>query len=139
MSAEASPKIIALPGSLQEAFIKRKKSFMERSSQRQKEIKNKIRIPENSQIRIVEEKPTGSSVSRLKGVNKVKVRVSLPEDRKTAQALMHQRTLRSYNQLAEVKKQREEKAKQDAYAQNRARAKEFHKKTLEKLRAKNTC
>lgn len=32
---------------------------MERSSQRQKEIKNKIRIPENSQIRIVEEKPTG--------------------------------------------------------------------------------
>uniref|UniRef100_A0A452TME5 Centrosomal protein 295 n=1 Tax=Ursus maritimus TaxID=29073 RepID=A0A452TME5_URSMA len=51
--------IIALPGSLQEAFIKRKKSFMERSSQRQKEIKNKIRIPENSQIRIVEEKPTG--------------------------------------------------------------------------------
>uniref|UniRef100_A0A452Q7P2 Centrosomal protein 295 n=1 Tax=Ursus americanus TaxID=9643 RepID=A0A452Q7P2_URSAM len=139
VSAEASPKIIALPGSLQEAFIKRKKSFMERSSQRQKEIKNKIRIPENSQIRIVEEKPTGSSVSRLKGVNKVKVRVSLPEDRKTAQALMHQRTLRSYNQLAEVKKQREEKAKQDAYAQNRARAKEFHKKTLEKLRAKNTC
>uniref|UniRef100_G1M2H2 Centrosomal protein 295 n=1 Tax=Ailuropoda melanoleuca TaxID=9646 RepID=G1M2H2_AILME len=139
VSAETSPKIIALPGSLQEAFIKRKKSFMERSSQRQKEIKNKIRIPENSQISIVKEKPTGSSVSCLKGVNKVKVRVSLPEDRKAAQALMHQRTLRSYNQLAEVKQQREEKAKQDAYAQNRARAKEFHKKTLEKLRAKNTC
>ncbi|XP_077914822.1 centrosomal protein of 295 kDa isoform X6 [Halichoerus grypus] len=139
LSAETPPKIIALPGSLQEAFIKRKKSFMERSSQRQKEIKNKIRIPENSQTKIAKEKPTGSSVSRLKGVNKVKVRVSLPEDRKTAQALMHQRAPRSYNQLAEVKQQREEKAKQDAYAQNRARAKEFHKKTLEKLRAKNTC
>nr|XP_025749828.1 centrosomal protein of 295 kDa isoform X1 [Callorhinus ursinus] len=139
LSAETPPKIIALPGSLQEAFIKRKKSFMERSSQRQKEIKNKTRIPENSQTKIAKEKPTGSSVSRLKGANKVKVRVSLPEDRKTAQALMHQRALRSYNQLAEVKRQREEKAKQDAYAQNRARAKEFHKKTLQKLRAKNTC
>lgn len=68
-----------------------------------------------------------------------KVRVSLPEDRKTAQAHMHQRALRLYHQLPEVKKQKEEKAKQDAYAQNRARAKEFHKKTLEKLRAKNIC
>ncbi|XP_059042432.1 centrosomal protein of 295 kDa isoform X3 [Mustela lutreola] len=139
VSAETPPKIIALPGSLQEAFIKRKKSFIERSSQRQKEIKNKIRISENSQIKIAKEKPTGSSVNCLKGVNKVKVRVSLPEDRKTAEALMHQRALRSYNQLAEVKQQREEKAKQDAYTQNRARAKEFHKQTLEKLRAKNTC
>jgi len=32
---------------------------MERSSQRQKEIKNKIRIPENSQTKIAKEKPTG--------------------------------------------------------------------------------
>uniref|UniRef100_A0A8C9KVC6 Centrosomal protein 295 n=1 Tax=Panthera tigris altaica TaxID=74533 RepID=A0A8C9KVC6_PANTA len=127
----------SVPGSLQEAFVKRKKSFIERSSQRQKEIKNKIYLSEKSQIKTAKEKPTGSSVSRLKGVNKV--RVSLPEDRKTAQTLMRQRALRLYNQLAEVKQQREEKAKQDAYAQNRARAKEFHKKTLEKLRAKNTC
>lgn len=109
---------------------------MERSSQRQKEIKNKFRVSENSQIKTVKEKPIGSAVSRLKGVNKIKVRVSLPEDRKTAQALMHQRAL---SQLAEVKQKREEKAKQDVYAQNRARAKEFHKKTLERLRAKNTC
>uniref|UniRef100_A0A673TDN1 Centrosomal protein 295 n=1 Tax=Suricata suricatta TaxID=37032 RepID=A0A673TDN1_SURSU len=134
---ETPLKLRAIPGSLQEAFIKRKKSFIERSSQRQKEIKNKTYSSEKSQIKIVKEKPTGSSVSRLKGVNKV--RVSLPEDRKTAQALMRQQALRLYNQLAEVKQQREEKAKQDAYAQNRARAKEFHKKTLEKLRAKNTC
>lgn len=53
--------------------------------------------------------------------------MSLPEGRKTAQALRHQRALRFYNQLAEVKQQKEEKAKQAAYAQNRARAKEFHK------------
>ncbi|XP_043435874.1 LOW QUALITY PROTEIN: centrosomal protein of 295 kDa [Prionailurus bengalensis] len=137
VSAETLPKFTAIPGSLQEAFVKRKKSFIQRSSQRQKEIKNKIYLSEKSQIKTAKEKPTGSSVSRLKGVNKV--RVSLPEDRKTAQAHMRQRALRLYNQLAEVKQQREEKAKQDAYAQNRARAKEFHKKTLEKLRAKSTC
>eukprot|EP00070_Physeter_catodon_P050197 XP_028357091.1 centrosomal protein of 295 kDa isoform X2 [Physeter catodon] len=135
--AETLSKFTATPGSLQEAFMKRKKEFMERSSQRQKEIRNKIRVSGSSQTKIVKEKPTGSFVSHLKGVNKV--RVSLPEDRKTAQAHMHQRALRLYHQLPEVKKQKEEKAKQDAYAQNRARAKEFHKKTLEKLRAKNTC
>lgn len=138
VSAETLPKFPLIPGSLQEAFVKRKKSFIERSSQRQKEIKNKIHVSENSQSKTVKEKSTGSSVNCLKGVNKV--RVSLPEDRKTAQALMHQRALRLYNQLAEVKQRKEEKAKQDAYAQNRARAKEFHKKTLEKLRAKSsTC
>uniref|UniRef100_A0A8C9CA25 Centrosomal protein 295 n=1 Tax=Phocoena sinus TaxID=42100 RepID=A0A8C9CA25_PHOSS len=135
--AETLSKFTATPGSLQEAFMKRKKAFMERSSQRQKEIRNKIRVSGSSQTKIVKEKPTGSFVSHLKGVNKV--RVSLPEDRKTAQAHMHQRALRLYHQLPEVKKQKEEKAKQDAYAQNRARAKEFHKKTLEKLRAKNIC
>ncbi|XP_019487733.1 PREDICTED: centrosomal protein of 295 kDa isoform X2 [Hipposideros armiger] len=136
LSTETLPKFIPVPGSLQEAFVKRKKSFIERSSQRQKEIRSKIRVSENSQSKIIKGKSsTGSSVSCLKGVN----RVSLPEDRKTAQALMRQRALRLYNQLAEVKQQKEEKAKQEAYAQNRARAKEFHKKTLEKLRAKSTC
>ncbi|XP_021090895.1 centrosomal protein of 295 kDa isoform X4 [Mesocricetus auratus] len=91
-----------------------KKSFMERSYQRQREMRNKSQPPQ-----------TGSSLSRLKGVNKV--RVSLPEDRKTTQALMHQRALRLYRQLSEVKQQREEKAKQELCAQNKARAKEFHK------------
>ncbi|XP_033061445.1 centrosomal protein of 295 kDa isoform X12 [Trachypithecus francoisi] len=137
-STDTPQRFTPIPGSLQEAFIKRKKSFMERSHQREKEIRNKIRLSENSQIKTVKEKPSiSSSVSRLKGVNKV--RASFPEDRKTTQALRHQRGLRLYNQLAEVKQQKEEKAKQEAYAQNRARAKEFHKKTLEKLRARNTC
>uniref|UniRef100_A0A8D2DYE1 Centrosomal protein 295 n=1 Tax=Sciurus vulgaris TaxID=55149 RepID=A0A8D2DYE1_SCIVU len=137
-STEALPKCTVMAGSLQEAFIKRKKKFLERSYQRQKEIRNKIKVTENSQIKTVKEKQaTGSSVSHLKGVNKVKM--SFTEERKTAQALMHQRALRLYNQLAEVKQQKIEKAKQEAYALNRARAKEFHKKTLEKLRAKNAC
>nr|XP_024649389.1 centrosomal protein of 295 kDa isoform X7 [Macaca nemestrina] len=137
-STDTLQRFTPIPGSLQEAFIKRKKSFLERSHQREKEIRNKIRLSENSHIKTVKEKPSiSSSVSRLKGVNKV--RASFPEDRKTTQVLRHQRGLRLYNQLAEVKQQKEEKAKQEAYAQNRARAKEFHKKTLEKLRARNTC
>ncbi|KAM8816807.1 centrosomal protein of 295 kDa [Rhynchonycteris naso] len=132
--AETVPKLIPVSGSLQEAFVKRKKSFIERSCQRQTEIRNKKRVSE----KVIKGKTsTGSPVSHLKCLSKV--RVSLPEDRKTAEVLMHQRALRLYNQLAEVQQQKEEKAKQDAYAQNRARAKEFHKKTLEKLRAKNTC
>ncbi|KAI2562310.1 centrosomal protein 295, partial [Homo sapiens] len=101
-TAETPRRLTPVPGSLQEAFIKRKKSFMERSHQRQKEIRNKIHVSENSQIKTVKEKPSiSSSVSRLKGVNKV--RASFPEDRKTTQALRHQRGLRLYNQLAEVK------------------------------------
>uniref|UniRef100_A0A8C5YG57 Centrosomal protein 295 n=1 Tax=Microcebus murinus TaxID=30608 RepID=A0A8C5YG57_MICMU len=138
VSAETLPKFTPIPGSLQEAFVKRKKTFMERSCQRQKEIRNKIPVSENSQMKIVPEKPTiGSSVSGLKGVNKI--RASLSPDGHMTQALMQQRALRLYNPLAKVKQQNEEKSKQEAYAQNRARAREFHKKTLEKLRAKNTC
>ncbi|XP_076969364.1 centrosomal protein of 295 kDa isoform X2 [Tamandua tetradactyla] len=123
--------ITALPGSLQEAFLKRKKSFIAKSSQRQKEIRNKIRVSKNSPVTLLHEKPTGSSTSHLKGTGKV--RVFLPKDRKIAEALIHQRTLRSYNHLPEVKQQNETKA-QEVYA----KAKEFHKKTLERLRAKNT-
>lgn len=52
------PKFIPVPESLQEAFVKRKKSFIERSSQRQKEIKNKIRVSENSPSKIVKGKPS---------------------------------------------------------------------------------
>ncbi|XP_057624645.1 centrosomal protein of 295 kDa isoform X7 [Chionomys nivalis] len=93
--------------------MKRKKTFMERSYQRQREIRNKTQLT------------TGLSLSRRKGVSKV--RAPLPEERRTTQALIHQRALRLYRQLAEVKQQREEKTEQEAYAQSRARAKEFHK------------
>ncbi|XP_016062279.1 PREDICTED: centrosomal protein of 295 kDa isoform X4 [Miniopterus natalensis] len=130
--AETLPNFTPVPGSLQEAFVKRKKSFIERSCQRQKEIKNKIHVFKTSESQVIKGKPTGSSASCLKILNK-------PEDRQTAQALRHQRALRLHSRLAEVKQQKEEKAKLEAYAQNRARAKEFHKKTLEKLRAKNAC
>lgn len=136
VSAETLSKFTAAPGSLQEAFAKRKKSFIERSCQRQKEIRNKIHVSRNTESQIVKATLNiGSPVSGLKS----KVKVSLSKDRKTAQTLKNQRTARLHNHLAEVKGQKEEKAKQEAYAQNRARAKEFHKKTLEKLRAKSVC
>ncbi|XP_069421246.1 centrosomal protein of 295 kDa isoform X1 [Ovis canadensis] len=124
VSAETFSRCTAAPESLQEAFIKRKKAFIERSSQRHKEIKDKVHASGNSQTKTITEKTTGSFVSHLKGMSKV--RVSLPEDMKTATAPYTQRDTRI-------------RAKQDAHAQNRARTKEFHKKTLEKLRARNIC
>ncbi|XP_065792870.1 centrosomal protein of 295 kDa isoform X4 [Muntiacus reevesi] len=123
--AETFSRCTAAPESLQEAFIKRKKTFIERSSQRQKEIKDKVHTSGNSQTKTITEKTTGSFVSHLKGMSKVKV--SLPEDKKTAQPHTHQRPLGLYLQLAEMKKQKEEKAKQDVHAQSRAKTKEFHK------------
>lgn len=134
---ETFSRCTAAPESLQEAFIKRKKAFIERSSQRQKEIKDKVHASGYSQTKTITEKTTGSFVSDLKGMSKV--RVSLPEDKKTAQPHTHERAVGLYLQLAEMRKQKEDKAKQDAHAQNRARTKEFHKKTLEKLRARNIC
>ncbi|XP_042541145.1 centrosomal protein of 295 kDa isoform X5 [Dipodomys spectabilis] len=112
----------AVSGSLQAA------SFIKRSYQGQKRM-CKTQISEDSHI----ETDSDSYMGHHKGVNKV--RISLSEDRHHEQAIMQKRL---YNQLAEVK-QKEEKGKLEAYAQNRARAKEFHKKTLEKLRTKNTC
>ncbi|XP_069845608.1 centrosomal protein of 295 kDa isoform X2 [Dipodomys merriami] len=91
----------AVSGSLQAA------SFIKRSYQGQKE---------DSHI----ETDSDSYVGHHKGVNKV--RISLSEDRHHEHIMQK----RLYNQLAEVK-QKEEKGKLEAYAQNRAKAKEFHK------------
>ncbi|XP_028619157.1 centrosomal protein of 295 kDa isoform X3 [Grammomys surdaster] len=103
-------------------------TLMERSYQRQREIWNKTRLPQTKESK--EKLLTGSSLSHLN-------EVSLPEEREAAQALVHQRALRYlfiplllalcymlqpnstnfsyrlYRQLAEVKQQREEKAKQE--------------------------
>ncbi|KAJ4936149.1 hypothetical protein JOQ06_017673 [Pogonophryne albipinna] len=61
-----------------------------------------------------------------------------PEQRKREASVMHSRTQRLYEQLEEVKHQKALRNRQEAYAENRLKAKEFHKKTLEKLRAKKT-
>ncbi|XP_054650510.1 centrosomal protein of 295 kDa [Dunckerocampus dactyliophorus] len=51
---------------------------------------------------------------------------------------MHRRTQRLYEQLEEVKQQQDIRSRQEAYANNREKAKAFHMKTLQKLRAKQT-
>ncbi|XP_075583661.1 centrosomal protein of 295 kDa isoform X1 [Pelecanus crispus] len=139
------------PENLQESFLKRKKNFIQKSLKRVEEIKNKERKnekPEATQFQrgkseklnrqkqsFISEKK-GAVANQLKKVGEVKV--SSPEDRKSGEMEMHQRTSRLYHQLAEVKIRKEEKTRQETYAKNREKAKEFQKKMLEKLRAKKS-
>ncbi|NXJ96611.1 CE295 protein, partial [Corythaixoides concolor] len=137
------------PGNLQESFLKRKKDFIQKSLKRVEEIKNKERKNEKPEGRRFERgkseklsrqkesfisEKKGAVANQLKKVGEVKV--SSPEGRKSGEIEMHQRTSRLYNQLAEVKIRKEEKKRQETYAKNREKAKEFQKKMLEKLRAK---
>ncbi|NXO83628.1 CE295 protein, partial [Sitta europaea] len=141
----------ATPGSVQKSFSQRKQNFIQKSLKRVDEIKNKER--ENEKLgagklqRGKSESLRSRQESRLSGKNSAlanqlkkvrEVRVSSPEDRKAAEIEMYQRTSRLYNQLAEVKIRNEEKTRQETYAKNREKAKEFQKKMLEKLRAKKT-
>ncbi|KFQ87461.1 Centrosomal protein KIAA1731, partial [Phoenicopterus ruber ruber] len=140
------------PGNLQESFLKRKKNFIQKSLKRVEEIKNKERKNEKPEAKQFQRGKTeklsrrkesflisgkkDAVANQLKKVGEVKV--SSPEDRKSGEMEMHQRTSRLYNELAEVKIRKEEKTRQETYAKNREKAKEFQKKMLEKLRAKKT-
>ncbi|XP_069825756.1 centrosomal protein of 295 kDa [Dendropsophus ebraccatus] len=145
--AEMSLEFTSTPGNLQEAFLRKKRRFIENSAKRVQEIKTKDRLQKQegqtsnlSGVSITQEgqqfssEPVPYDGGQLKKV--VEVRVSTPEDRKLSEIEMHQRTIRLYNQLDEVKTRREEKMRQEDYAKNRKKAKEFKKRTLEKLRAK---
>ncbi|XP_014108215.1 PREDICTED: centrosomal protein of 295 kDa [Pseudopodoces humilis] len=142
----------ATPGSLQKSFLERKQNFIQESLKRVEAIKNKERENEKLEARKLQggksenlrsrQKESGLSgkngalANQLKKVGEVKV--SSPENRKSGEIEMHQHTSRLYNQLAEVKIRNEEKTRQETYAKNREKAKEFQKKMLEKLRAKKT-
>ncbi|XP_057242130.1 centrosomal protein of 295 kDa [Malurus melanocephalus] len=142
----------ASPGSLQKSFLKRKQNFIQESVKRVEAIKNKERESEKLEARQLQRGKSeklrsrrkeshlsgknGALANKLKKVGEVKV--SSPEDRKSAEIEMHQRTSRLYNQLEEVKNRKEEKTRQETYAKNREKAKEFQKKMLDKLRAKRT-
>uniref|UniRef100_A0A671ULE2 ALMS motif domain-containing protein n=1 Tax=Sparus aurata TaxID=8175 RepID=A0A671ULE2_SPAAU len=78
--------------------------------------------------------PPSVKDSRLKKVDEIKI--CTPEQRRLDVSEMHQRTQRLYEQLEEVKRQKAIRSRREASAQNRLKAKEFHKKTLQKLRAK---
>ncbi|KAM3837315.1 centrosomal protein of 295 kDa isoform 2-T2 [Vipera latastei] len=132
-------------GSLQESFLERKKDFIERSLKRVEKLKNREQSSEKTQSkapplkkpqlhkRNVNWTPHAAAVHLLK---KVEEKRCSPVDRKAAAAQMQQRTSRLYNNLAEVKNRKEEKDRKENYARNRERAKEFQKKTLEKLRTR---
>ncbi|NXE53402.1 CE295 protein, partial [Casuarius casuarius] len=131
----------SVPGSLQASFLKRKKNFIQKSLRRIEEIKNKERKNEKPKAGQFQRRKTemlsrqkessltsgkkGAATNQLKKVGEVKV--SSPEDRKSAEVEMHQRTSRLYNQLAEVKIRKEERTRQETYAKNREKAKEFQK------------
>ncbi|XP_061199614.1 centrosomal protein of 295 kDa isoform X2 [Neopsephotus bourkii] len=139
----------ATPGSLQESFLKRKQNFIQKSLKRVEGIKAKERANEKPEARQsqrgksekLSRQKESSPISGKKGAvasQLKKVEVSSPGDRNSGETGMHQRTSRLYNQLAEVKMRKEEKTRQETYAKNREKAKEFQKKMLEKLRAKKT-
>lgn len=145
--AEMSLEFTSTPGSLQDAFLRKKKHFIENSAKRIQEIKQKDRFPkqegETSNLSDVPVllgdrrsscEPALSDGGQLKKV--VEVRVCTPEERKLSEIEMHQRTIRLYNRLGEVKTRKEEKMRQETYSKNREKAKEYKKRTLEKLRTK---
>ncbi|NXJ58954.1 CE295 protein, partial [Rostratula benghalensis] len=135
----------ATPGSLQESFFKRKKDFIQKSLKRVEEIKNKerenekpeaSRFPRGRSEKLSRQKRSsltsekqGGVASQLRKVGEVKV--SSAEERKSGETEMHQRTSRFYSQLAEVRSRKEEKTRQEIYAKNREKAKEFQKVSLE--------
>ncbi|XP_077154643.1 uncharacterized protein LOC143817271 isoform X1 [Ranitomeya variabilis] len=144
--AEMSLEFTSTPGNLQEALMRKKRPFIQNSAKRVREMKKERspkeedQMPDLSHVSDIQGDPESGSdlVSSVGGQLKkvVEVRVCTPEDRRLSEIAMHQRTIRLYNQLHEVKTRREEKMRQETYAKNREKAREFKKKTLEKLRAK---
>ncbi|NXP77495.1 CE295 protein, partial [Ramphastos sulfuratus] len=131
----------ATPGSLQENFLKTKKNFIQKSLKRVERVKNRER--ENSKTEASQFQRGKSETSKgqkegflipgKKGVvtsQLNKVEVSCPEDRKSGGTEKHQHTSRACIQLAEVKIRKEQQTKQETYARNREKAKEFQKVSL---------
>ncbi|KAJ8367955.1 hypothetical protein SKAU_G00079830 [Synaphobranchus kaupii] len=134
------------PGNLQQAFLQKRQDFIQRSGRRLEELKARKEAMRNPVSR-----PQLPSLSRrphnddpqpqlLAGGGTLKkvgeVRVCTPEHRKTEEAQMYQRTERLYNRLEEVKQRKQIRSRQESYTKNREKAKEFQKKTLQKLRSK---
>ncbi|XP_064159604.1 centrosomal protein of 295 kDa isoform X1 [Anguilla rostrata] len=130
---------------LQQAFLQKRQDFVQRSAKRLEELRARREEVKNSTLvnrpKIsLQSQREKSQAELLAGGGKLKkvgeVRVCTPEHRKTEEAEMYQRTERLYNRLEEVKQQKEIRSRQESYAKNREKAKEFQKKTLQKLRAK---
>ncbi|NXR10441.1 CE295 protein, partial [Semnornis frantzii] len=157
-SASASPfpshqtavmllEFAATPGSLQENFLKRKKNFIQKSLKRVEGVKNKERENTKPEARQFRRGKSETSEGQKEGflipgkkcavANQLnKVDVSCPGDRKPGGTEKYRHASRACNQLSEVKIRKEQQTKQETYARNREKAKEFQKKMLDKLRAK---
>ncbi|XP_053279039.1 centrosomal protein of 295 kDa [Pleuronectes platessa] len=142
---------------LQDVNEQKRRALIQRSSRRVEGIKAKVALNKNraeareeeTELPLQTESQAGesetsgfiqqskcqppASVSDLK-----EVKLYGPEQRKRDVSEMYQRTQRLFHQLEEVKQQKTIRSRQEASALNRLKAKEFHKKTLEKLRAKQT-
>ncbi|XP_057206628.1 centrosomal protein of 295 kDa isoform X5 [Triplophysa rosa] len=129
----------------QEALLRRRHHLAQRSALRAADVKAKrAELRKMSGVVQNVSKPTLSpdhsvqkfetAVCRLKTVSEIKI--CIPEKRCLEEVEMYQRTQRLYRQLEEVKQKKELHSCQKAHAKNREKAKEFHRKTLEKLRAK---
>ncbi|CAB1453280.1 unnamed protein product [Pleuronectes platessa] len=140
---------------LQDVNEQKRRALIQRSSRRVEGIKAKVALNKNraeareeetelqTESQAGESETSGfiqqskcqppASVSDLK-----EVKLYGPEQRKRDVSEMYQRTQRLFHQLEEVKQQKTIRSRQEASALNRLKAKEFHKKTLEKLRAKQT-
>ncbi|XP_036070824.1 centrosomal protein of 295 kDa isoform X3 [Oryzias melastigma] len=139
--------------SLQDAFLQKRGALLLRSKRRVDELKAKAAQAK----RAGEAPPTGNEASAATAPPSVcsedaapqlqwrrpppadrvlEVKMSTPEQRKRNLSEMHRRTRRLYEQLEEVKQQRSFRSRQEDYAKNRLKAREFHMKTLQKLRAK---
>ncbi|XP_071492736.1 uncharacterized protein [Diadema antillarum] len=138
--------------SLQEAFLQRKQAFVRASQSREQEIK--VRAQSRSQEATAfaktlqdwkrskvksKKKQTATMTTSLATRRVYEASSSAPamtlktsSDRNTVQKEMRERNLRLYSQLEEVKKQKEEKDRREAYAANRQKKKEFEQKLQEK-------
>lgn len=109
----------------------------QRSALRAAQIKhthrrNTTHIPHNPST--THTQPTSASADGLKSV--CEVRICTEEHRRQQEAEMLQRTHRLYSQLEEVKQRKQMQIRQQSNANNRERARDFHRKTLENLRAR---
>ncbi|XP_062241675.1 centrosomal protein of 295 kDa isoform X2 [Platichthys flesus] len=144
---------------LQDVNEQKRKALIQRSSRRVEGIKAKVALNKNRAESEAREEETELQTESQAGESKTsgfiqknkcqppppasasmlkEVKLYGPEQRKRDVCEMYQRTQRLFHQLEEVKQQKTIRSRREASAQNRLKAKEFHKKTLEKLRAKQT-
>lgn len=152
-------------GDLQDVFQRKRQALIQRSQRRVQDIKAKRSVrskePDGKQpVRVQSvacwEETTPGCQSEAEGRGGTAGRklllpgqvsgsslpagvpLSASEQRRRNQSEMHERTRRLYEQLEEVKQQRAVRSRQENGAKNRLKAKEFHRKTLQKLRAQQS-